>query len=768
MKFLLITFTFLFINLFPQSDTTKYQWPVPPLNTSQGITGAFAEYRNTGSSDHFHNAVDISEPDGNPVYPCLDGTIYSLVNNGYDSYINIRSIINDKKKHMTYYHVVPNPNLSVGQQVYTGLTVLGTIYVSAGHVHLIERELVDASSSSLGTEINPIRPEGGLTPFTDAFPPVIETSTIKFFKDKTNIEVPSNQLNGNIDIRIKVRDLNGTNSSNVNNGTYILGYRILSEDGNQIIYVPDDNGIKYRFYFLPNDSYVHNVYADNVATLSDPIYWLTNGNGESQINSTLTVPNNFLNTDILDEGNYLLEIFSEDTRRSSTSKRVPISIQKLPPKLKSVLAKNDSIEINWEKYIINNLKGYRIYYSDDRTLDNWKLVADENILNSESTKIIFENATLFQIPSAKNEFYFYLTAIDSSGNESSKSDIYSLSISLSSPNLLIVDGFNRYDTDSRWNEPQHHFNTFYFNSLLENSSLNISSCSNDIVKNEEIILTNYDYVIWFVGDNTLSDNTFENLEQYKIALYLEQGGNILISGSNIGQDLDTQHSYSEFSDTLFYHQYLKSKLMHDGLDILNKLNGEGLLFNGFTSTFYEFAPDDIEPINGATTILNYNYDYDRDGLHRKGGIAFTGTFGESSEIGKLVYLSFPFEAIENGNDRIKLMNLILQYFDEIIINVDDANPIVNQFRLYQNYPNPFNPVTTIQYSIPIVETHGNASLQLHVYDVLGRQVKVFVNQIQKPGNYEINFDAKELSSGVYYYQLKVGSFIQTKKMILLK
>jgi hypothetical protein len=210
--------------------------------------------------------------------------------------------------------------------------------------------------------------------------------------------------------------------------------------------------------------------------------------------------------------------------------------------------------------------------------------------------------------------------------------------------------------------------------------------------------------------------------------------------------------------------------MHDGLDILNKLNGEGLLFNGFTSTFYEFAPDDIEPINGATTILNYNYDYDRDGLHRKGGIAFTGTFGESSEIGQLVYLSFPFEAIDNGNDRNKLMNLILQYFDEIIINVDDENPIVNQFHLFQNYPNPFNSVTTIQYSIPVVTTREflQQTINLTVYDVLGRQVKILVTQIQKPGNYKINFDAKELSSGVYYYQLKIGSFIQTKKMILLK
>lgn len=76
MKFFLFTFLIFVGNLFAQYDSTKYQWPVSPLNSSQGITGAFAEYRNTGSSDHFHNAVDIAEPDGNPVYPCLNGTIF--------------------------------------------------------------------------------------------------------------------------------------------------------------------------------------------------------------------------------------------------------------------------------------------------------------------------------------------------------------------------------------------------------------------------------------------------------------------------------------------------------------------------------------------------------------------------------------------------------------------------------------------------------------------------------------------------------------------
>ncbi|MFZ1289401.1 MAG: T9SS type A sorting domain-containing protein [Melioribacteraceae bacterium] len=91
------------------------------------------------------------------------------------------------------------------------------------------------------------------------------------------------------------------------------------------------------------------------------------------------------------------------------------------------------------------------------------------------------------------------------------------------------------------------------------------------------------------------------------------------------------------------------------------------------------------------------------------------------------------------------------------------------FELFQNYPNPFNPTTTIKYSIPSsLETQNFASLQLIVYDILGREVATIVNKKQSPGNYEIIFDGKNLSSGVYYYQLKNNQHVITQKMLLIK
>ena len=106
---------------------------------------------------------------------------------------------------------------------------------------------------------------------------------------------------------------------------------------------------------------------------------------------------------------------------------------------------------------------------------------------------------------------------------------------------------------------------------------------------------------------------------------------------------------------------------------------------------------------------------------------------------------------------------------DVITAVKNKKPnIITSFSLEQNYPNPFNPVTKIRYSIPNVGTHGYASIQLKVYDVLGRKIAVLVNKKQQPGNYEVTFDGSKFSSGVYFYQLSIGNFVSTKKMILLK
>jgi hypothetical protein len=97
---------------------------------------------------------------------------------------------------------------------------------------------------------------------------------------------------------------------------------------------------------------------------------------------------------------------------------------------------------------------------------------------------------------------------------------------------------------------------------------------------------------------------------------------------------------------------------------------------------------------------------------------------------------------------------------------EELNPI-SDYKLYQNYPNPFNPVTSIQYAIG-----GRQFVQLKVFDVLGNEIATLVNEEKLAGSYEVEFQSSvnshQLASGVYYYQLRAGDYVQIKKMILMK
>ena len=109
---------------------------------------------------------------------------------------------------------------------------------------------------------------------------------------------------------------------------------------------------------------------------------------------------------------------------------------------------------------------------------------------------------------------------------------------------------------------------------------------------------------------------------------------------------------------------------------------------------------------------------------------------------------------------------LIRFFTTGFVGIVNNNEIPEKFKLYQNFPNPFNPVTKIKFDLPLI--YGNANLKLSVYNINGEKVAELLNTDYTAGKWEMDFDGKNLASGVYLYKIEAGPYVQTNKMILIK
>ena len=165
----------------------------------------------------------------------------------------------------------------------------------------------------------------------------------------------------------------------------------------------------------------------------------------------------------------------------------------------------------------------------------------------------------------------------------------------------------------------------------------------------------------------------------------------------------------------------------------------------------------------ATELNNYGFDLERkvnDENSEWEKIGFVEGAGESNSPNEYSYRDKEAFGASKFIYRLKQLDTDggFTYSDEIEVEV-----VPKEYNLYQNYPNPFNPETTIRFSL--VEPQ---KVSIKLYNVVGQEVTDIVNKDYELGYHEINFDAKYLSSGVYFYRLQAGDFVATKKMLLLK
>ncbi|QQS35604.1 MAG: T9SS type A sorting domain-containing protein [Ignavibacteriales bacterium] len=272
--------------------------------------------------------------------------------------------------------------------------------------------------------------------------------------------------------------------------------------------------------------------------------------------------------------------------------------------------------------------------------------------------------------------------------------------------------------------------------------------------------------------------------------------NVLFVGTDVGVYVkDGSNNWASFNNGLPNVVVTELDIYYGG--VTNKLRagtyGRGLWETNIDATLPVELSSFTATINNNFVVLNWttktetnNFGFEVERTSNVKGqmsnelqsIGFVNGSGNSNSPVSYVYED---KSVSSGkySYRLKQIDNDGQYSYSNIVEVDVSVP--NKFSLEQNYPNPFNPTTKIKFTIPQatypLSGGGRGGLvTLKVYDVLGNEVASLVNEYKTAASYEIEFDASNLSSGVYYYQLKAGdpssnsgqSFIQTKKMILIK
>ncbi len=313
----------------------------------------------------------------------------------------------------------------------------------------------------------------------------------------------------------------------------------------------------------------------------------------------------------------------------------------------------------WKAATDANLVGYRLYYATNDALNGWALAADESTLTAATTSVSLLESQ-FTVPPTGNAYHFKLNTVVSNGAnpnlESASSDIYSRSSNVAGPKVLIVDGFDR--VSGSYTATTHPFAASYFKSLRQRGNVQVSSVANERVEDGTFTLTNYDIVIWFIGDESSGNIVFSTDEKTKIKAFLSNGGKLLVSGSEIAYNIGRTGAAA--IDLDFMNNYLKATYVGDGGSGYSPATAiTGTDFAGITipfgAVYVEDFPDDVAAVSGATNIFNYAV------AGKRGGVAYKGNFGAGTNPGAVIYLSWTLETATDIN-MSAFMGKALPYF----------------------------------------------------------------------------------------------------------
>lgn len=407
----------------------------------------------------------------------------------------------------------------------------------------------------------------------------------------------------------------------------------------------------------------------------------------------------------------------------------------------------------------------RLVIKPDTSVKTYKVKIGKDGKNFGKTYYLQPENTVISNLQTDSLFYIRVIASNTKG-DSPVSEVLAGIPSAESPLLLIVNGFDRTSAGNTQDFIRQHASAFHQNGIKR-----ICTATNDAVIDGLFQLTDFAAADYILGDESTVDETFSTAEQKKITEYLKNGGNLFISCSEIAWDLDYK---GNALDKSFVNNYLKLKYADDAPNgqsgIYYKAESvnssiiniaESFSFdNGTQGTINVKWPDVIKPVNGGIGLLKYS---GLDTSSGYAGISYQGIFATGTKPSKLIVFGFPFETIYPQSKSREIAKNIIDFFD-ISTSAEVYEPSqIADYRLWQNFPNPFNPVTTIRYELPV-----SGFVSLKVFDILGKEAALLVNEEQEPGLHTIDFNAGALSGGVYIYQLTCGQFTSSKKLLLLK
>jgi len=264
-------------------------------------------------------------------------------------------------------------------------------------------------------------------------------------------------------------------------------------------------------------------------------------------------------------------------------------------------------------------------------------------------------------------------------------------------------------------------------------------------------------IILFTGKT--KTEVFSSDEIDSLTAFVNNGGNVFISGQNTAEYLQT--AYPDFLNNVIGITWEKSKNLftRDIYGISGDQFGnlfEHINFFGGDGASNDNNADVVTPGNDFHVSMSYKEDGTEPGA---GWIIKPGG-------GKIFYLGFGFESINNDVSTItrnEVMDDILTWFSQPVGIVHDNDTKIFTYKLEQNYPNPFNPSTRISYELAQPEF-----VSLKIYNMIGEEVSTLLNEQKPAGRYTVQFNASALASGVYLYKLKAGNYTSVRKMVVLK